>query len=558
MDDFPVIVTNQNIRSISNFLANTFPMRPLREITFLLDYSLFGLDPWGYHFQNIFWHALNCWLVYLVALRLDLGSRVAWLASLLFLVHPIHVEVVANSSHRKDSLALAFMLMALLAYTRIFERKATAWRVSWLAASVALWVTAFFAKGNSLVFPAIVIMYEYALVPEDSRMIVRWKRMVPILFASSVVGLPAWYLYISTLPSFQMVIMEAFIKVESLASFSLSAYVLMVLKSCAFMLSKLILPLNLSMEYIYSAPKSLYDPWVLSTLLLIPAVSLIAYRWQKTSPPLFFLLALVAILWLPTANLVWHFSYFAADRYMYAPSAGLCIMAALLSEQALAAARRYAVVVWICILCVSAVLTWKQTSVWHDEMSLNTQILKISPRSLEAMVGLSKAYFSIKDYDMAALYAQRAIERDYTDYRPYIALGSVYDEQGKSEQAIELFKTALKMRPDHFQVYTNIGIAYERLNNLSEAELALNKSLTLNNNYAPTWFNLGVVRYRKNDKQGARLAFSEALKRDSSHVDALTNLSIVCEEIGDDACYRDAARRLGSIAPDTADRLQKR
>ena len=586
MDDYSVIVNNPDIRSFGNFLANTFPGRPLREISYLFDYSIFGLDPWGYHFQNIFWHALNCWLVYRVAIRLNLSTTVAWLSSFLFLVHPIHVEVVANSSHRKDSLALAFLLMALLAYMKIFEHKSAARRVFWLAGALVLWITAFFAKGNSLVFPAIVIAYEYALVPEDNRLIVRWKQMVPALCVSSVIGLIAWYFYISTLPSFKMAIIGAFVKTENLTSFSLSAYILMVLKSAAFMFSKLIFPLNLSMEYIYAVPKSLLDPWVLSALVLIPVFCATAYRWKKTSPPLFFLLAFGAILWLPTANIFWHFSYFAADRYMYAPSAGLCILAVLVSEQALCAARRYFVLGWICIICVCAILTWKQTGVWRNEMSLYSHMLKVSPRSLEAMIGLSNAYYSAKGYGMSDRYALQAIERDFTDFRPYMilgninfvhnklnealelflesqkknplspevhnALGSVYDDLGKTSQAVESFRTALKLRPDYFEAYTNLGVTYERASDFSEAESALNKALAANGNYVPAWFNLGVVRYKNNDKHGARLAFYEVLKIDPSHVDALANLSVVCKETGDETCYKEVVRRLGSLVPSAA------
>lgn len=583
MDDYVVIVNNPDIRSVGNFISNSYPGRPLRELSYLLDYFLFGLEPWGYSFQNIFWHALNCFLVYLLAIRLKLSACVAWIASLLFLLHPIHVEVVANSSHRKDSLALAFLLLALLSYMKIFEYKSTSQRLLWLSGSILLWITAFFAKGNSLVFPAIAMAYEYALVPEDNRLIIRWKKMVPVLCISSVVGLIAWYFYISTLPSFKMAIIGAFVKTENLASFSLSAYILMVLKSFSFMVSKLVLPLNLSMEYIYAVPDSFLDPWVLSALFLLLSSVAIAFRWRKTAPQHFSLLLFGAILWLPTANIFWHFSYFAADRYMYAPSAGLCILAVLSSERAFTSVRKYFVFGWLCILCVCAFLAWQQTGVWRNEKSLYSNMLKVSPRSLEAMVGLANAFYNTKEYDISAGYARQAMERDFTDYRPYLilgnvdlihdrlnealplllesqkknplspevhnALGSAYDNLGQAGQAVEMFKTALKFRPDYLDAYTNLGVAYERANNYSEAELALNRALKVNNSHVPAWFNLGVVRYRKNDKQGARLAFSEVLKISPSHVDALTNLSVVCKETGDETCYKDAVRRLGSMAP---------
>lgn len=581
MDDYSVIVYNPDIRSLSNFFANSLPGRPLRELSYLLDYTLFGLDPWGFHFQNIFWHCLNCWLVYLLAVRINLGATVAWLSSMLFLVHPVHVEVVANSSHRKDSLALAFILMALLCCVNSYDQKSSSRRATYLAGALILWITAFYAKGNSIVFPLLVIAYEYSLVSDEKRIFVRWKKMVPLLGILSVITLIGWYFYISTLPSFNAAVMGAFIKTENLTNFSMYSYILMVLKSFAFMFSKLIIPLNLTMEYIYAAPTSILDVWVISALVLLVITAATACWWNKKSPELFFLLSFVAILWFPTANVLWHFSYFAADRYMYAPSAGFCILAVLATERISRCYSRYFIVCWACIISVFSVLTWNQTAVWHNEMSLHTQMLKVSPRSLEAMVGLSNAYYSAKEYNSSAMYAKQAMERDVTDFRPYLnlgniyyahgklnealellteskkrnplssvvhnALGTVYDDLGDSGQAIECFKMALKLRPDYFEAYTNIGVAYERAGNLSDAELALNQALTINGKHVPAWYNLGIVRYKNKNMLGARVAFSEAVKLDPGNIDALNNLSVVCKETGDEACYLDAIRRVESV-----------
>lgn len=386
--------------------------------------------------------------------------------------------------------------------------------------------------------------------------------------------------------------MGAFIKTENLASFSVPAYILMVLKSFAFMFSKLMLPLDLSMEYIYAVPDSFFNIWVISAFMLLVAFLMLVFRWEKTSPHLLFLLVSCAILWLPTANILWPLSYFAADRYMYAPSAVLCVMAVLVTEHTISVVKRYYVLGWICILSVCAILTWKQSAVWDNETGLYSQMLKVSPRSLEAMIGLSNVYYTQKEYDRSARYARNAIERDFTDFRPYMimgnisfvhnrpeealelflesrekspqspevynSLGSVYDELGDPDRAVESFKTALMLRPGYFQANTNLGVTYERMNRYAEAESALTRALAANGDHVPAWFNLGVVRYKNNDRLGARAAFLEAVRRDPAHMDALTNLSIVCKESGDDQCYNDAVRRMAAIAPGAAGNLLQR
>ena len=65
-DDVPVVLENPDIRSFEAFLSDRYPGRPLREMTYLLDYRLFGLNPSGWHVQNIFWHGLGGWLLFLL------------------------------------------------------------------------------------------------------------------------------------------------------------------------------------------------------------------------------------------------------------------------------------------------------------------------------------------------------------------------------------------------------------------------------------------------------------------------------------------------------------
>lgn len=582
MDDFSVIVNNPDIRSIHNFLVDTFPGRPLREVSYLLDYSLFGLEPWGYHVQNVFWHALNSWLVYLLAIRLKANQTAAWLAALLFLVHPVNVEVVANSSHRKDSLALAFMLLALLVFLNVYREQTLSRKCSWLAGTVVLWGIAFLAKGNALVLPFILLTYESVVVSEQDRFLIRSRYILPTMALAAVPVLAVWYWYIASLPSFRMAIMGAFIKTENLQDFSVSAYVLMVAKSFAFMFSKLVCPVGLSMEYIYAVPTSFADPWVIAAVVLIILFSVAVYRWRHTQPDQLFLLLFGTILWLPTSNVFWHLSYFAADRYMYAPSAGLCILAVLASEQICSHRKRLFAYGWLGIVVICSLLTWQQIGVWQNGMTLYSRMLQVSPRSLEAMIGLSSAHFERKEYSAAADYARLAMDRDPTDARPYTilgniaylksqlkealellleaqkknsqapdvynVLGSIFDDLGQPDRAVEAFRTALKLRPDYFQAYTNLGVVFERIGRIDEAETSLRKAIGANSAYVPAWFNLGIVLYRKHDLVEARKSFTEAVRLNPIHEDALTNLSVVCQELGDGTCYNDTMRKIGSLS----------
>ena len=89
-------------------------IRPARPWSLALDGRIWGLEPLGFHLTNLLLHAGTSTLI--AALVLQLGGRLlsALLASLLFLLHPVNVEVAAWVSGRDESLACAALLEALL------------------------------------------------------------------------------------------------------------------------------------------------------------------------------------------------------------------------------------------------------------------------------------------------------------------------------------------------------------------------------------------------------------------------------------------------------------
>jgi len=124
-DDNVYVLNNPWIRawSIEN-LAHIFTkpyyanFLPLHLVSYMVDYRLWGLNPTGYHLQSIVLHALNAALAVLVVKRMLGCSAVAFLAALLFAVHPSHVEAVAWISIRKDLLSTLFALLTLYLYLR--------------------------------------------------------------------------------------------------------------------------------------------------------------------------------------------------------------------------------------------------------------------------------------------------------------------------------------------------------------------------------------------------------------------------------------------------------
>ena len=123
-DDDDYVTQNATLRSIDGlkriwFEPGAVPQYyPLVHTTFWLEYHLWDADPAGYHIINIILHALSAILLWVVLRRLAFSPALAWVASAVFALHPVHVESVAWITERKNVLSATFYFLSLLAYLR--------------------------------------------------------------------------------------------------------------------------------------------------------------------------------------------------------------------------------------------------------------------------------------------------------------------------------------------------------------------------------------------------------------------------------------------------------
>ncbi|MBW2428227.1 MAG: tetratricopeptide repeat protein [Deltaproteobacteria bacterium] len=451
-DDFPVIVNNPDIRSIHLFLRNFYAGRIVRELSLSIDYYFFGLTPVGYHIQNIFWHGLNAGLIFFLVSRLGGSKTVAWTASLLFVVHPVQVEVVANISNRKDSLCLAFSLLSLLAYINSFHDSKRKW--VWLAAALCLAYVAMQAKQNACVLPLIFLGYEKAFLAKEERLLLRKNWPWVLALATGIVGFFVWYLFIDGRNELLVQIHKRLTRVNFFLESSESVYYAMTLKSWAFMFTKLILPVKLSPDYIYPVPRHWYDIWVVFALIGLILYSLLLVYSIKRSSIAFFALVWLGAYWLPTANL-WPSvtKYFAADRYLYAPSVGFCIISAMFITWIIKHPKPKVLVV-LCLVLALSILTWRQNTVWHSSLSLFTHTEKFYPDSRAALDGLGRLHMRNGEYDQAIDFFSRSVKINPYFADPYVSLARAYENKGDKTKALEYYRKFIEMNPKHYRFKT--------------------------------------------------------------------------------------------------------
>ena len=169
LDDETYVVNNATLRSTAGLLQiwlepTASPQYyPITFSAFWLQYQLWGAHPHGYHALNVALHALDSTLLWLVLRRLDVPG--AFLAAVIFALHPVHVESVAWITELKDVLSTACYLLALLAWLGFVASG------HWLqyALALSLFVCALLSKTMTCTLPATMLLLTWWKEPQ------RWR-----------------------------------------------------------------------------------------------------------------------------------------------------------------------------------------------------------------------------------------------------------------------------------------------------------------------------------------------------------------------------------------------
>jgi hypothetical protein len=335
--------------------------RPLPLAAYAIDWQLGGAA-WWFHAVNIAWHAGASVAVAWLARQWS-GGRAALAAGLLFAVHPVHVEAVANIVGRAELMAALFAILsvyAALGHDRLW------WSAVALAAGLL-------SKENAVVAPALIALgWMMEMAPRPSR-----RRMAAYLAAWAALG--AVYIVVRW-----NVLGHELVGRAAPVFFGASpvAVRLTSVAALADVARLLVFPLTLRVDY-SPAERTLVttplDPRFALGLLCVAAWgALLWLAWRRGRRVEAFGLGWIAIALFPVSNLVVPVGVLLAERALYLPSAGLVLaVGAWLKDLD---TRRLALVLSMLVLA-GGVLTFLRVPVWRDTRSMITSELEDSPRS---------------------------------------------------------------------------------------------------------------------------------------------------------------------------------
>lgn len=138
--------------------------RPVTVFSYSIDQAIWGLNPFGYHLTDLILHFLVSMLLFILVRTMTRQDVAAWIAALIFVMHPVHVENVPAVARRHDMVAMLFMMPSLILFIRHWNG-ATGRRL--FVASVALFAVALGGKEIAVILPFLIVAYT-ALYPRGS------------------------------------------------------------------------------------------------------------------------------------------------------------------------------------------------------------------------------------------------------------------------------------------------------------------------------------------------------------------------------------------------------
>jgi len=464
-----------HIRTVfSSFYVGNYS--PLQMLSYMLDYTLWGLRPGGYLFSNLLLHTLNGLLVYRLLLRLHGERLVATLGAAIFLLHPVQVESVAWVSQRKNLLAMLFFLLAWGEYIRYCRAEAgQAWRA--YLRSVILFVLALLSKSMVIILPLFLLLFDRCYPAPGRRY--RYLDKLPYLLVAAAVALLSLN---SQMPDERVWGGGGGRLAAYHGGSALATFLTMLPVACRY-LGLLLLPSGLSAEYDPVIYQTL-TPTVVGAALLLVVVGLLTVRLVRLNPKLGFWSLYFWIGLLPVSQVI-PLVTLMNDRYLYLPLVGGAALAAAGMSRLY---RKWAgpgsgagYLLLAVPLLLLAVASYQRTTVWADPVSLWSDTVKKVPGRASAWEKLGEAYHganpplrreAVKAYQTALTLAPSS---EITLYN----LGVLNTELGEYEEAAASLKRLLTGNPLHVMGMAALGVVCQRQGKLADAELLFRRALEL-------------------------------------------------------------------------------
>ncbi len=514
MDDELYIMRNAQVTDPSlHRLFSPNPVsavyRPFAFATLALNWALSGDRPLSYHIVNLFLHLGVTWLLYILLLELlgsaPEGNAVAFAAALLFAVHPIHTEAVAWVVGRAELLAAGFLFAGWILHLR--DRT---------AASLSCFALAMLSKESAVAFFPLVLLGDYATG--------KWK---PRARYAMCAGLALLYLgVVWKAQGGRFGPAEIPLVDNPLAHLPAGWRILNALRVAWKYVALQIYPAVLSCDYSFNQIPMYRNLAHTLPAALTAAAAAGAWIWALLKRQAGWALAgsIYFAGFAATANILVPTGTIMGERLAYVPSAGFCLLLALVWNWL---RQKREIAAWgllAAIVLVLSVRTVARNRDWKDNFALYSSAVRAVPNDAKMHSNLAGQFFLRHQLDAAAREYQAALRINPDSADALASYSELEFQRGNYQAAGAMMEKALRMSGRNNLNYDSMVVTFVAIlmkTNHPDGALAyLNREIEEAPAYAPAWSMRAALHYRQHEIGAARTDAETALRLDPGDVQA--------------------------------------
>jgi tetratricopeptide (TPR) repeat protein len=515
--------------------------QPLSWVTLGLDYTLWGMNPAGYHLTSLLLHAANAVLFYhvvLALLRRALAGpslvleRAAAVGALFFAIHPLRVESVAWASERRDVLSSLFYLATVLAYLRMAEDESTGRARRWYLVSLACFVLSLLSEAWGMTLPVVLL----ALDVFPLRRAPRLPEKAP--YAALALGAAALaFVAQQHQPAMRTLAQHGALQRTAQAAYGLCFYLL-----------KTVAPWRLWPAYLLEGRLDPAAPRYVLSLVAVAGITAVLLLARRRWPSGLVAWVCYAAIVSPVLGFVQTGPQIAADRYTYLACLPWAVLAAVAVHRAALAHGRLAWPASAAVLVTLGVLTIGQTGVWRDSFALWEHTLRLDPTNYVAYTNRGVARYAAGDLEGAFADYDAALRFNPGHAEASNDRGIVRFARADVDGAIADYSAAIRLRPEYADAWENRGIAREAKGDLDGALADYDAAIRLRPTWAKARYSRANVRLARGDAEGALTDYTAALEENPRYVEAYNNRATARRARGDlDGAIADYTRALALV-----------
>jgi protein O-mannosyl-transferase len=443
LDDILIVAANERIRSIQpgQFLFQPYWQdqehlgiyRPLTIFSFSIEYSVWGAWAPGFRLINLLLHALNGWLVFLLARGLLASPLAAWASAAVYLAHPVQTEAVVSIVGRSELLAAVFFFSAWL----LFRNGRTAW-------ACAAYFFAALAKESAITFPAIAALDMVLTEGSVRKAVLAWRKFAGLAgVGMAYLALRFYVLGGLGIPRHGQYLHGAWTRGERWLTSG---------RVFVEYLRLLFAPIHVAGDYEFNSVPLAHvrdwDAW-LGLALIAGCIAFASWNFRKR-PGLSLAILFFFTTLLPVSNWIFPIALLMAERFLYIPVFGLSLLAGMC--WAAIPKREIRNIAAAGFLTTAAIVCISHNYIWQDTLTLHKNVVELRPNNARGRLGYGYALQRLGHFDDARIQFEEGL-RILPGSPPLLAglAGSIMSIDGQCRRVWPVLASAFAVDPGQWQ-----------------------------------------------------------------------------------------------------------